>query len=88
MAMTDAQARAYIQGEEPFDEFEWRKRHAERLCKTVEDAAQKIEACNLPNLIKTAKHYARNDSLFMQANPKAKARLEALIHELEDRTTC
>lgn len=35
--MTDAQARAYIQGETPFDADAWESEHCKRLYKAIED---------------------------------------------------
>ena len=69
---------------EPFDEYEWRKEHAERLYKAVEDAMSRVSTSALSSLISTAKHYARDDSLYMKSNPQVKAKLENLIITMEE----
>ena len=83
--MTDAQARAYIRGEQPFDEIEYFKEHAERLYKGiviayreyVEKATSK-KAYLGGNLKMTALHYLEYDG--MQYNKLAKDKLIQFIN--------
>ena len=84
MAMNEAQARAYIAGEEYFDEYEWNREHANRLVRSVEKALKTVNPVCIENLIKTAKHYIRPDSPYMKCNPEAKTKLEKLISFMEE----
>lgn len=72
--------------EEPFGEYKWRKEHAERLYKAVEDAMSRVSTSALLNLISTAKRYASDDS--MECNPEVKAKLENLIYHMEVEEEC
>lgn len=81
MTLTDAQARAYIQGEYPFDELAWTKDHAERLADAIENAMKK--GCGFENLRKTARHYIRPESPYMACNPAARKRIENLIEQMD-----
>lgn len=78
--LTDAQARAYIQGEEPFNEIEYLKRHSERLYKAIVNGfKENNSAAYRENLKATALHYLCYDG--MNYNPTAKKKLEDFIKE-------
>ena len=78
-SLTDAQARAYIQGEEPFDKIKWNEEHAERLaCAAFNSYFVHFEECSyLANLKKTVEHYLNSE--YMKHNEKAKNDLESLL---------
>ena len=81
MKLTDAQARAYIQGEEPFDEIKRKREHAERLVSAVRNSMIAIDPIYFPNLLKTAEHYLESE--YMHFNDRAKKELGVLIHEIK-----
>lgn len=57
--MNDAQARAYIQGEAPFDAEQYEREHVERLCKSVRANITEYGMTDeqKQNLIRTVSHY-------------------------------
>lgn len=58
--MTDEQARAYIQGEEPYDEAKRRYEHVESLCRTADEMIERCKANScafIDNAIFTVSHY-------------------------------
>lgn len=82
-SLTDAQARAYIMGEEPFDKAQWCKQHAQHLA----DAVQRAFAENDPrfdrNLLKTGEHYLRSE--YMRFNEKAQSELKKMLEAIKER---
>lgn len=58
--LTDAQARQYIMGEEPFDKSAWEQEHILRLRDAVEKALATTEPCYLDNLRRTCAKYIEN----------------------------
>ena len=60
-SLTDAQARAYIQGEEPFDAEEWERKHIDRLCTAViERVTDGCAHLHRDNLLHTLNTYIKN----------------------------
>lgn len=57
--MNDAQARAYIQGEAPFDAEQYEREHVELLCKSVRANITEYGMTDerKENLIRTVSHY-------------------------------
>ena len=57
--MNDAQARAYIRGEDPFDKKQYEHEHVNRLYKSVQAniAEHGMNAERKKNLIRTVSHY-------------------------------
>lgn len=84
MKLTDAQARAYIQGEGPFDEMKWNREHAERLVSAVRNSMIAIDPIYYPNLLKTAEHYLESECIHF--NNVAKKELGVLIHKIKKAT--
>ena len=68
--LNDAQARAYIEGEAPFDYIEYEKKHVARLAKVCEaEAAKDNDEERRANLKKTVGHWielhADADNIFL-----------------------
>lgn len=63
--MTDAQARAYIQGETPFDADAWEKEHCKRLYKAIEDCIADGRAHNYKsNVMRTLDNYIKQNKIY------------------------
>lgn len=60
--LNDEQARAYIQGEAPFDAERWEKEHVEMLHKSVCEYIKSIgvSSANKKNLLRTVEKYIQN----------------------------
>lgn len=87
--LTTTQARNYIETghtytPEQYDAEQWTYNHALRLVKTVETLRDGVKSGKYGrDAIETAKHYARSDSTYMQANPSAKDAILSMVAEME-----
>ena len=58
--LTDAEARAYIVGEQPFDFEKWEREHIKKLCKSVTEHIKIYGFRNKQNLMFTVSKYIDN----------------------------